>query len=205
MLFQEGKYRRGGRGVPQARSSRTRTTAALRASLAGALGALGRYDESLEQLNQAIEIEPLNPEAYHNRGVIYEKQGKREDGGHGVPHGAALQPAVRAVAPGAGAAHRIGERERAARPKRSSTAPTLAERASQAARRGDYQAAMQTLDEAEQDRAALRARLPVPVERRLPDGRRRARQGGAAQALEIEPDNALFKTNLQRLEQASAK
>src|SRR5439155_471867 len=52
---------------------------ALQASLAGALGALGRYDEAGEHLRMAIELEPLNPEAYQNRAVIYERQGKRSE------------------------------------------------------------------------------------------------------------------------------
>ncbi|HZE88343.1 MAG TPA: alkaline phosphatase family protein, partial [Verrucomicrobiae bacterium] len=47
----------------------------LRASLAGSLGALGRYDEALAELDAAIRLQPLNPEAYHNRAVIHQRRG----------------------------------------------------------------------------------------------------------------------------------
>ena len=92
----------GGRRRPTASwSSRNPSDAALRTSLAGALGALGRYDEALEELDAAIKLEPLNVEAYHNRGAVLRAAGQARAGRQGVPHGRALQPAVRAVAPGA--------------------------------------------------------------------------------------------------------
>src|SRR6185369_2359843 len=78
VLFQEGKYAEAVEAYKKLIEQNPKD-GALRASLAGALGAMGRYDESLEQLNQAIAIEPLNPEAYHNRGVIFEKKGRPQD------------------------------------------------------------------------------------------------------------------------------
>jgi len=53
--------------------------AALRTSLAGALGALGRYDEARDQLGLAIDLEPLDVEAYHNLAVIFEREGNLEE------------------------------------------------------------------------------------------------------------------------------
>src|SRR5262249_19032688 len=50
----------------------------LQTSLAAALGALGRLDEALEHLEVALRLDPINPEAHHNRAVIFERQGKRE-------------------------------------------------------------------------------------------------------------------------------
>ena len=46
----------------------------LRASYAGALGTLGRYDEALEQLERAVALDPLNPEAYYNQGLVHERR-----------------------------------------------------------------------------------------------------------------------------------
>src|SRR5262249_37060694 len=120
--------------------------AALRASWAGALGALGRYDESLAQLDVAIRKEPLNAEAYHNRAVIYEKQGKRDaaiaEYRTALRYNPAYEPARQALA-------RLGSGGNAPRDDAERQAMALAERASQAARRGDYQAAMQVLDQAQ--------------------------------------------------------
>jgi tetratricopeptide (TPR) repeat protein len=84
-------------------------------------------------------------------------------------------------------------------------ASKLADRASQEARRGDYQAAMKTLDEAEKiaPRYALIQQYRSNVAFLMGDTAR-AKQA-LQKALEIEPDNALFKTNLKRLEQAAAK
>ena len=50
------------------------TALAVTFSLAGVLGTLGRYDEAWAELTRAIELEPLNVEAYHNRAVISERR-----------------------------------------------------------------------------------------------------------------------------------
>ena len=38
--------------------------------------ALEQYQRAIEDLDQAIKIDPRNPFAYYNRGVAYEKLGK---------------------------------------------------------------------------------------------------------------------------------
>jgi len=80
-------------------------------------------------------------------------------------------------------------------------AQTLAERASQAARRGDYTGAMQALDEAE--RVAPRYALVYQYRSNVAFlmGDRERAKAALRTALEIEPDNALFKANLQRLQE----
>ena len=75
--FQAGHYAEAAQAYEELVKQRP-DDGALRASLGGALGALGRFDEALQQLNRAVELEPLNAEPYHNRGVIYERQGNRE-------------------------------------------------------------------------------------------------------------------------------
>jgi Tfp pilus assembly protein PilF len=160
---------------------------------------LGRYDESLAQLELAIEREPLNPEAYHNRGVIYEKQGQRDAAvaayRTALRYNPAYEPSQQALIRLTGSAVAQGPRDDAER-----QAQALAERASQAARRGDYASAMQSLDAAEKlaPRYALVYQYRSNVAFLMGD-RERAK-GALRKALEIEPDNALFKTNLQRLE-----
>ena len=50
----------------------------LYASLGGVYGAMGRYDDALAQLARAEKLEPLNPETYYNRALIYERRGDKE-------------------------------------------------------------------------------------------------------------------------------
>lgn len=199
VLFQEGKFAE----ATQAYEALVRDhpdDAALRASYAGALGALGRYDESLTQLNASIEKEPLNPEAYHNRGVIYEKIGKPDaavaEYRQALRYNPQYAPSQQALARLTGSAMANAPRDDA-----EQRAQALAEQASQAARRGDYPGAMQLLDEAEQTapRYALVYQYRSNVAFLMGD-RERAK-AALRRALEIEPDNALFKTNLQRLEE----
>jgi tetratricopeptide (TPR) repeat protein len=175
----------------------------LRASLAGALGALGRYDESLEQLNKAIETDPINPEAYHNRGVLYEKQGNVNaavgEYQTALRYNPQYEPSRTALVRLTGSAG--GDRPETPAQK---LAATLAERARQSALRGNYAAALKELDEAQRI---------APEYARVYQYRSnvlflmRDYEGAAAalrKALEIEPDNALFRTNLLRLEQQAA-
>ena len=200
VLFQEGKFVE----AAQAYETLVRDNpddAGLRASWAGALGALGRYDESLVQLNLAIDKEPLNPEAYHNRGVIYEKQGKRDaavaEYRLALRYNPQYAPSQQALVRLTGTGMVNGPRDDAER-----RALVLAEQASQAARRGDYHGAMQTLDAAEKlaPRYALVYQYRSNVAFLMGD-RERAK-AALRTALEIEPDNALFKNNLQRLEES---
>jgi len=121
----------------------------LRASLAGALGALGRYDESLRQLDEAIRLAPLNPGSHHNRAVIYEKQGKLDaaiaEYREALRYAPGYEASARALARLGVPASPPGQRSEA-----DVRAARLADRASRAARRGDYVGAMSLLDEAEQ-------------------------------------------------------
>ena len=198
VLFQEGKLAE----AAEAYAALVRDNpddATLRASWAGALGALGRYDESLVQLDVSIQQQPLNPEAYHNRAVIYEKQGKRDaaiaDYRNALRYNPEYEPSQQALVRLTGAAAISAPRDDAER-----RAMNLAERASQAARRGDYQSAMQVLDQAE----AIAPRYALVYQYRanvafLMGDRERAKTA-LRQALAIEPDNALFRSNLERLE-----
>jgi len=170
----------------------------LRASLAGALASLGRYDEALSELEHAVRLSPINPEAYHNRGAILERQEKRDDAiaayRNALRYSPQYEPSRRALerlgavsAPSAG----TPAEELAAR---------LSDRAADAARRGNYAEAMKTLDEAERiaPRSARVHQYRANVAYLMGD--RPAARAALQKAIEIEPDNALFKSNLERLE-----
>lgn len=201
ILFEEGRFADAATAY-EALVREHPDDAALRASWAGALGALGRYEESLAQLEQAIAREPLNPEAYHNRGVIYEKQGKRDEAlaayrtalRYNPSYGPSQEALVRLT--GSAAAH--GPRDEG-----EQRAHALAEQAGQAARRGDYAGAMRTLDEAEKAAPGYVLVYQYRANVAFLMGDREAAKRALRRALEIEPDNALFKTNLQRLERGS--
>jgi tetratricopeptide (TPR) repeat protein len=178
--------------------------ASLHTSLAGVLGALGRYDEAARHLDIAIRLEPLNVEAYHNRAVIDERQGKREAAiGHyrrAVLYNPQYEPSKQALIRLTGSAD-----VRAPRTEAEKRAAQLAETAGQAARRGDYAGALKSLAEAEKaaPRYVLTYQYRSNVAYLMGDvpGAIRALE----KALEIEPDNALFKNNLTRLREQAAK
>jgi len=170
----------------------------LRASLAGALGALGRYDEALRQLDEAIRLAPLNPGSHHNRAVIYEKQGKLDaaiaEYREALRYAPGYQASTRALARlGASA---ISPRERSEADVR---AAQLADRASRAARRGDYAGAMKLLDEAEREAPDLALVYQYRANVAFLMGDRDAARAALRKAIEIEPDNELFKSNLEKL------
>ncbi len=176
----------------------------LRASLAGALGAMGRYDDALKQLDEAIRIQPLNPEAYHNRAVIHERRGERSaaltDYRTALRYTPDYAPALEALA-------RLGEGSTSSRPRTPAEvrAVELANEASGAARRGDYASAMKALDEAERiaPTLALVFQYRSNVAYLMGDKKRAA--AALRRALQIEPDNLLFRENLKNLESPPAR
>jgi Tfp pilus assembly protein PilF len=79
----------------------------------------------------------------------------------------------------------------------------MIERASEAARRGDYAGAMAQLDEAQH----IAPRYPPVYQYRsnvaFLRGDRKAAIQALQKAIELEPDNALFRVNLERLQRES--
>lgn len=172
--------------------------AGLRSSLAGVLGALGRYEEAMRELDAALAADPINPEGYHNKGVLLERMGR---GGPAVEQ---YRTAVRYrpdFEPSREALRRLtGSAEvRAPRGEAEARAAELCEAAADAARRGAYPEAFARIDEARQLApdfvlvhqyesnvaylAGDRARAIAAIER----------------ALALEPGNALFRHNLAQL------
>jgi tetratricopeptide (TPR) repeat protein len=200
--FEAGRYAEAVEAY-EALVAQSPADANLRASLAGALGALGRFDESLAQLDKALEIDPINAEAYHNRGVLHEKRGDRDAAAReyasALRYNPQYEPARQALGRLRGT-HPASETELTAAEQ---LAGAMAERGREAALRGDYEAAMKELDQA----ARIAPRLARVYQYRSNVAFLMGDYDGAAaalrRALEIEPDNALFKTNLERVERQS--
>ena len=200
--FEEGRYAEAVEGF-EALLRESPKDGYLRTSLAGALGALGRLDESLAQLDAAIELEPVNPGAYHNRGAIYERQGKTE---------AAVREYQTALQydPGYAPARRALIQLRGGLPERDWTSPDqqraleLAEQARSATLRGDYEGALQRLDEAERLAPNLARVHHYRANVAFLMGDRTGAIEALRRAIELEPDNPLHRTNLERLQAGPA-
>ena len=201
VLFENGSYRESAEAYA-ALVQENPDDASLHTSLAGALGALGSYDEALRHLDIASELEPLNVEAYHNRGVVLERQGMPEAAVDqyrtALRYSPQYEPSRRALV-------RLTGSVEGPKSDVEKLAHELAESASQAARRGDYAGAMQQLEEAE--RVAPNYPLVYQYQSNVAYlmGDTAKAIEALEKALELEPNNALFKSNLERLKGKSAR
>ncbi len=198
ILFEEGKYREAAR-LYKKLIENDPGDASLRTSFAGTLGALNRYDEAIEQLRLAIKIDPLNIEAYHNRAVIAEHRGDVESAIADYRQALRYAPDF---APSRTALRRLTGRATVDEPRTAGErqAFALADRASDAARRGDYDQAWELLDQA----VAIAPEYPLIYQYRANvaylRGDREAAIRSLQKALRLEPDNVLFQQNLQHLQ-----
>ena len=203
VLFQSGRHQEAADAYAKLVKESPRDSA-LRTSLAGALGALGRYREALAELEVATRLDPLNVEAYHNRGAALERLGRPDEAvaqyRSAVRYRPQYEPSRQALLRLTGSAEVNPPRTEAER-----KAFRLAEEAASAARRGDYAGASRLLSEAE--RAAPRYVLVHQYRSNVAylAGDRAGAVRALEKALALEPDNALFRSNLARLRQASPK
>lgn len=186
----EAVYRRLLQDEPEA--------AGLHVSLAGTLGAQGRYEEALVALERALELDPLRPEAHHDMGVLLERGGRRDEAvqayRRALRFSGGYEPSRLALLrlTGSGVVTQ-------ARSEPERRALTLAERARAAAVRGDYEAAGRALDEAERLAPALALIQQYRSNVAWLSGDRVRARAALERALELEPDNELFKRNLREL------
>lgn len=196
LMFQEGRYEEAVAAY-RALVAVAPEDGALRASLAGALGALGRYQESLEELAEATRLAPLHPEGYHNRGVIFEKLGDEKRAIAEYRQALRYAPTYEASQQ---ALRRLGAATTDDRDGDAVAAVSLADEASLAARRGDYAGAMDLLDRAEAiaPESAMLYQYRANVAFLMGD--KETARRALRRALELEPDNALFRSNLDKLD-----
>ena len=145
----------------------------------------------------------MNVEAYHNRAVVHERRGERDaairDYQTALRYDPQYEPSRKALA-------RLGARPpQEPRNDAERRAAALADLAAGAARRGDYAEADRKLDEA----ARTAPGLALVCQYRANVAYLRGDRAGAIAALQaglkLEPDNALFRENLKRLEQTAPR
>ena len=176
--------------------------ATLRTSLAGALGALGRTEEAVRELEEAIRLDPTSAEAHHNRAVIFERAGKKEAAIADYRTALRYQPQYE---PSRKALERLTGSSKTWEPANDAEklAFAIAERASEDARRGDYESAMKKLEEAERIAPRLALVLQYRANVAYLKGDRKAAMAALERALELEPGNALYRRNLESLRKAA--
>lgn len=174
--------------------------ASLHTSLAGVLGAQGRYEEARGELERALQLNPLNPEAFHNLAVIAQREDDRE---RAIElYRSALQvnpdyePSRRALAELTG-----GSEIRAPLGPEETQAAGIAESASVAARRGDYTRALELLERAEDLAPELALVYQYKANVAYLMGDREAAITAMERALALDPENILYRENLERLRQ----
>jgi len=201
VLFEQGDYAQAAEQYARL-VEESPDDASLRTSLAGALGAQGLYDEALEQLDAAGRIDPLHAEAYHNRGVILERQGRARAAlaqyRTALRYSPDYQPSRRALARLTGSATVNAPGNEAER-----QASALCGAASEAARRGAYAEAMRLIDAAEQAAPGYVVVYQHRSNVAYLMGDTQAAIAALEKALAIEPDNALFQHNLDSLKSHS--
>ncbi len=201
ILLREGEYREAARAFKQLIDA-GEEKAALYTGLATALYHLERHGQSLQAFDRAIELDPLFVSAYFNRALLKERMGDVD---------AAVtdyRTALRYNAEHRGsrlALQRLGVAVtgRVADSASEVQAAALLSEAKEAARRGDYEAAEELLEDA----AAL-----VPGDAVILQYQSNVAylQGDVARAIEMlekalaaDPDNELVRSNLDRLRKRS--
>lgn len=195
--FEAGRYREAAKIYKKLIDAEP-DDASLRTSFAGVLGALERYDDAMAQLTKALELDPLNVEAYHNRAVILERSGDVEravqDYARAVRYRPQYEPSRRALERLVGTADVHGPVNEA-----EERAEVLAQQASVAARKGDYQKALELLDQAAEVAPSYSLVYQYRSNVAYLMGDTEGAVAALEKGLELEPGNQLFIQNLKRL------
>ena len=198
LLFEEGRYVEAVELYQQLLKNDPQD-ASLRTSLAGTLGAMGRLKEARKQLDLALELEPLNVEAYHNRGVLLEREGKPQEAISDYQTALRYNPQY---APSRQALIRlVGSADvRAPQTEEEARAQLLAETASQQARQGNYEEAFVLLDHAQKLAPKLVLIYQYQANVAYLKGDLARARAALRRGLELEPNNALLKHNLEQMQ-----
>lgn len=197
IAFESGRYEEAERRY-RALVTAAPDDAGLHSSLAGVLGVLGRYDEAMREIDAALALDPINAEGYHNKGVLLERLGRT---GEAI---AEYQTAIR-YRPDFEASRRALVRltgnadVRVATNDTEARAMALCEAASDAARRGAYAEALAKLDEAKRLAPSLALVFQYESNVAYLAGDRPRAIAALEQAVSLEPENALFRHNLDSL------
>lgn len=170
----------------------------IHVNLAAALAHLERNQEALTELDRALELDPTHATAYFNRGLLLERLGQPE------PAAEQYRKAVR-YDPGHTRARASLERLTgtglvwAPETEAEVKAHALAVQAGEAARRGDFEGAVRLLDEAQE----LAPDMPMVYDYRANVaylmGDIDTAIDALERALELEPENAKARKNLDAL------
>ena len=172
---------------------------ALRTGLGTALGGLGREQEALAELGRALELDPLNIPAYHNRGLVHERIGDIEaaieDYRTAVRYKADYLPSLEAL-------RRLGvdPAQRVAATPEEEQAAELLRQAGFKMKRGDYDAAETLISQARELAPDVPAIYNAQANVAYLKGDREAAADAIRKALELEPDNVLLQDKLRKLE-----
>lgn len=195
--FQNGNFREAAK-IYKALIDADPSDASLRASLAGVLGSMERYDAALVELNKAIELQPLNVEAFHNRAVIQERMGKSEAAVADYERALRYNPSYE---PSKLAYQRLTGRSdvRAPRNEAEAAAAVLVRQAAEEARKANYEKALALLEQAESTAPSFVLTYQYRSNVAYLTGDAALGIAALEKALEFEPDNALFQANLAQL------
>lgn len=197
IAFQEGHYAEAER-LYRAMMTAEPQDAGLRSSLAGTLGALGRYDEAMRELDTGLTLDPINPEGYHNKGVLLERLGRPAEAVEQYRTAVRYRPDF---APSRQALARLTGSDQARAPEGDAErrANALCEQAVASARRGAYVEALALLEQAKS--VAPQFVLVYQYESNVAylAGDRARAIAALEKAIALEPGNALFRHNLEEL------
>jgi len=172
------------------------------AALGGALAGQGRYDEAFAAYASALELDPLLIAALHNRGRLYEVTGDLdsavENYREAIRYDGDYEPSQRALS-------RIGVPVTDRKPETAEEqrAAGLLRDADASIKRGDYDAALSQCNQAQKLAPDVAAVYQCQSNAAYLKGDRGLAEQALERALEIEPDNALFRENLRKLRKGS--
>lgn len=197
LLFKAERYEEASRVFRQLIEQSPKDPA-LYVDLAACLGAMGRYEEALEQIATSLELDPVNPEAHQNRGAALERLGRPQEAVEAYRAASSYSPDLESARDAllrlTGSTEVHPPRDSAERAVRELLASAEIE-----ARHGDFAAATTLLEEAERLAPAY-----VPVHQYRANvaflmGDIATAKRALRKALELEPDNALLRANLEAL------